>query len=409
VAADPTGRKIAGYEVEAELGQGGMGVVLLASQPSLARRVVLKTLRRDLADDETSDERFTREAQAAAGVHHPNVVVVYDCFAWRGSRFIAQEHVDGKDLAAVLAQVERLDPRPAALLALELARGLEEIHAHGIVHRDLKPANILLGRAGEAKIADFGIALEAGGSTLTRTGHAVGTPAYMSPEQLLGAKVDSRSDVFCFGVVLYELLTGTRPFPEETAEGQALVRRIEAGRFVPVRTLAPATPRALARLVARCLRAKPSRRFASTAALRRALERQLGSPSPSDCRQELSAWLWERKVFKAGRSRTARALRAEPSRGGGRRRRWLAATAAAVALTALGLAWARAALPGLPALPMSLRSELAAASGHGAEVPALRARFGQLLAVEGGEVGRDGAAEAGRPVAATPVKQERME
>jgi serine/threonine-protein kinase len=161
VAGDPNGRKIASYEIEEELAQGGMGVVFLARQPSLERRVVLKTLRRDLAEDESWEERFTREAQAAAGVHHPNVVVVYDCFSWRGERFIAQEHVDGKDAASALKQVGRFEPRIVGLVALEVARGLEEIHARGIVHRDLKPANILLGRAGEAKIADFGIALDA--------------------------------------------------------------------------------------------------------------------------------------------------------------------------------------------------------------------------------------------------------
>ena len=109
MAGDPSGRRIASYEVEEELAQGGMGVVYLAQQPSLERRVVLKTLRRDLAEDPTSEERFTREAQAAAGVHHPNVVVVYDCFSWRNERFIAQEHVDGKDVASVLAQVGRFD------------------------------------------------------------------------------------------------------------------------------------------------------------------------------------------------------------------------------------------------------------------------------------------------------------
>src|SRR3990172_581540 len=123
MAGDPNGRKIASYEVEEELAQGGMGVVFLARQPSLGRRVVLKTLRRDLADDPTAEERFTREAEAAAGVHHPNVVVVYHCFAWRGERFSAQEHVDGKDAARALAQVGRFDPRIAGLVALELARG----------------------------------------------------------------------------------------------------------------------------------------------------------------------------------------------------------------------------------------------------------------------------------------------
>src|SRR3972149_10230198 len=111
MANDPSGRKIASYEIEEELAQGGMGVVYLARQPSLERRVVLKTLRRDLAEDETHDERFTREAQAAAGVHHPNVVVVYASFAWRGERFIAQEHVDGEDGGSGLAEGGRVGPR----------------------------------------------------------------------------------------------------------------------------------------------------------------------------------------------------------------------------------------------------------------------------------------------------------
>src|SRR3990172_899612 len=280
MASDPAGLKIASYEIEEELAQGGMGVVYLARQPSLERRVVLKTLRRDLAEDATHDERFTREAQAAAGVHHPNVVVVYDCFAWRGERFIAQEHVDGKDVASVLAQVGRFDPRVVGLVALEVARGLEEIHARGTAPRAPKPANIPLGRAGEAKIADFGIALDAKGSALTQTGHSLGTPPYMSPEQLLGARVDYRSDLFSLGLVLFEMLAGRRPFAEEDPSGEALVRRIEEARRPPLRKLAPETSRALARAVHRCLRAKPKRRFASTAELRRALEHQLGQPPP---------------------------------------------------------------------------------------------------------------------------------
>jgi serine/threonine-protein kinase len=357
MAADPSGRRIASYEVEEELAQGGMGVVYLAQQPSLERRVVLKTLRRDLAEDPTAEERFTREAQAAAGVHHPNVVVVYDCFSWRNERFIAQEHVDGKDVASVLSQVGRFEPRVAGLVALEVARGLEEIHAHGIVHRDLKPANILLGRAGEVKIADFGIALDARGSALTQTGQSMGTPIYMSPEQLRGSRVDSRSDVFSFGVVLYQMLTGQRPFAEESAEGEGLVERIEAGRFAPVRKLAPQAPRALARLVERCLRAKPKRRFAATSELRRALERQLGQPSASDCREAIAAWLWEKKVFKAGKGETRRTPRARAGSSGGWLRR------AAVPVLAAGLAAAAAlgwwsqgeTLRALPAFAASLR------------------------------------------------------
>jgi serine/threonine-protein kinase len=358
MAGDPGGRRIAGYEIEEELAQGGMGVVYLARQPSLERRVVLKTLRRDLAEDASAEERFTREAQAAAGVHHPNVVVVYDCFSWRNERFIAQEHVDGKDLASVLTQLGRADARQVGLVALEVARGLEEIHAHGIVHRDLKPANILLGRAGETKIADFGIALDASGSALTQTGQAMGTPLYMSPEQLRGARVDSRSDVFSFGVVLYEMLTGQRPFSEESAAGEGLVERIEAGRRPPLRKLAPKTPRALARLVERCLQAKPKRRFAATSELRRALERQLGQPSAADCREEISAWLWEKKVFKAAKGETKRTPRARAARSGtwGRRVALPVLAAGLAAAVALGWTVERDTLRALPAFAASLRA-----------------------------------------------------
>src|SRR5262249_38633155 len=151
--------------------------------------VVIKALRRELADDERAVERFLREAQAAASVQHQNVVAVHDCFAWRGDRYIAQEYVDGGNLATVLAAVRRFPPRIAMLAALEISRGLEEIHARGIVHRDLKPSNVLIGRAGEAKIADFGIAFDARAPALTSTGHTVGTPVYMSPEQLVGDRV----------------------------------------------------------------------------------------------------------------------------------------------------------------------------------------------------------------------------
>jgi serine/threonine-protein kinase len=356
MAGDPSGRRIAGYEVEDELAQGGMGVVYLAQQPSLERRVVLKTLRRDLAEDPTCEERFTREAQAAARVHHPNVVVVYDCFSWRNERFIAQEHVDGKDLASVLDEVKLFEPRVAALVALELARGLEEIHAHGIVHRDLKPANVLLGRGGEAKIADFGIALDARGAHLTQTGQSMGTPLYMSPEQLRGARVDARCDQFSFGVVLYEMLTGKRPYESESA-AEGLVERIEAGRAAPVRKLAPKTPRALARLVERCLRAKSKRRFDTTTELRRALERIAGSPPAADCREAIAAWLWERKVFKPAKGETRRAPRARSARSGSWGRRLALPVLAAGLAAAAAFGWWNQSevLRSLPAFASSLR------------------------------------------------------
>jgi serine/threonine-protein kinase len=305
-------RKIAGYELEGELAEGGMGVVRLARQPELDRRVVLKSLRRDVAEEPASAERFLREAQAAASLHHPNVVGVYDCFVWRGERTIAQEFVDGVDLATLLEKVGRLDARIAGLVALEAARGLEEIHARGLVHRDLKPSNLLLGRLGEVKIADFGIALDLKGRALTRTGFSVGTPSYMSPEQLLGARVDFRSDLFAFGVLLYEMLCGARPFESADPEDEALVRRIEAERYPSLRSRESGAPRFLAAVVRICLRGKPKRRFASTTALRRHLEERLGHPSPADCRRAIADWLEASGALPAPRQRTRRAKAVKP-------------------------------------------------------------------------------------------------
>jgi serine/threonine protein kinase len=294
----PTRKTIAGFEVEQTLGEGGMGVIHLARQPGLERRVVLKALRSELADDERNEERFLREAQAAASVQHQNVVAVYDCFSWRGDHYIAQEFVDGGNLATVLASVGRIPPRIAALVALEIARGLEEIHARGIVHRDVKPSNLLIGRAGEVKIADFGIAFDARAPALTLTGHTVGTPTYMSPEQLAGDRVDPRSDLFALGVVCYEMLTGEPPFGDiESPEGEGLLRRIQSGRYRGVRSGAPRTPRWVARLVHRCLRAKVRRRPQAAAELRGALEQCLGRPAPSASRREIAAWLAQRGVF----------------------------------------------------------------------------------------------------------------
>ncbi|UCE85087.1 MAG: serine/threonine protein kinase [Deltaproteobacteria bacterium] len=363
-SATPT-RKIGSFEVERQLGHGGMGVVHLARQPALERSVVLKTLRRDLADDPKQEERFRREAQAAAAVHHQNVVAVYDCFAWRGELYIAQEYVDGADLSTVLGRVHRIEPHIAALIALEVMRGLEEIHARGIVHRDLKPSNILLGRRGEAKIADFGIALDRAGPALTQTGEALGTPQYMSPEQLLGERGDARSDLFSFGAVLYEMLTAQPPFTETDPDrDEALLRRIEAGRYRPIRRLAADTPRRLVRTIRACLRARPRRRPASAEAVRRSLERHLGGPSALDCRSEIAAWLRERGALEEVDGKTRMVAKPGPRRRRARRLRWAAAAAAGVALVAAPML-VELRSPGADALP-AFRLPL----GLGGETPA---------------------------------------
>lgn len=291
-------RTIGSFAIERELASGGMGVVLLGRHATLERHAVLKRLRPELAASDELVERFAREARAAARVHHENVVAVYDWIAWRGEHYIAQEYVDGVDLRAALAHVGHFPWRVAAQIALEIARGLEAIHAHGTIHRDLKPANVLLGRNGSVKIADFGIALDATGDGLTQPGHTMGSPPYIPPEQLLGERCDARGDLFALGVVLYELLAGSPPF-ELPGEGEAdtLLTRIQRGRFEPLRRAAPGAPSWLVRLVRSLLRAKPRARPGSAQLVRRALEQRLGT-YPADARIELASWLWQAGVFR---------------------------------------------------------------------------------------------------------------
>ena len=324
-----------------------MGVVLLASQKGLERPAVLKKLRRDLVEQPELADRFRREAQAAGSVHHQNVVAVYDCFSHRGDLYIAQEYVDGTDLRTALAKTGPLPWRIAALLALEATRGLEEIHAQGTVHRDLKPANLLLGRRGEVKIADFGIALPPNAEALTLPGIVIGTPPYMPPEQMLGQRLDARGDLFALGVVLYEMLAGAPPFACGDADTESLLRRMQRERYDGLRRRARGTPRFLARLVRGCLRGKAQRRIPSAMRLRRTLEEQLGSPSPADCRAALAHWLWEHGAFEARAGETL-VLMAPPATPAPRRRRRL--VLAAGLLLALLLLAANSRL-GAPALP----------------------------------------------------------
>ncbi len=350
VATSLVGRTLGNFVVESELASGGMGSVWLARQTSLDRPAVLKRIRRDLADFPELAERFEREARAAARIHHHNVVAVYDTFGWRSDRFIAQEFVDGLDLASALERSGALPWRIAALIALEAARGLEEIHAHGTVHRDLKPANILLGRRGEVKIADFGLALEADGSPLTEPGVAIGSPAYMPPEQMRGERVDARGDLFALGVILYEMIAGAPPYPQprrDTSEDadpartdESLLARMQKERYPRLRKRSPGSPRRLRRLVGRSLRARPQARPASSRAVRQRLEALLGAPSPADARTELASWLWARSIFERREDETLVQVAAPARSARGARRSVAPLLAAALAALAAGLVFA---------------------------------------------------------------------
>jgi serine/threonine-protein kinase len=361
--ASMVGRKLAGFTVEREIGRGGMGVVMLARQESLDRPAVLKRIIRELAEHPELEKRFEREARTAAALHHQNVVAVYDRFTHRGEHFIAQEFVDGVDLAAALLVTGSLPWRMAGLIVLEAARGLEEIHARGTLHRDIKPENLLLGRRGEVKIGDFGLALDTSGTALTQPGIALGTPQYMAPEQILGERVDTRADVFAIGCVLYELLTGRPPYgrPVDEADG-SLIARIRKERYEPVRRERRRIPRGLARLVGRCLRSRAKRRLASAAELRRELEKLLSHPSPADARAEIASWLWKQSVFETRENETVVLLVRSSASDSPKRGRRALALALAASLLAAALAVQRVFPSAIEAVEDSASRIIAAAS-----------------------------------------------
>jgi serine/threonine protein kinase len=273
----------------------------------------------------------------AAAIHHQNVVAVYDCFSHRGNYYIALEYVDGVDLDQLLERRGALPHRLAALIMLEVTRGMEAIHARGMIHRDVKPANLLLGRDGAVKVTDFGIALDPTGSPLTQPGYTVGTPPYMAPEQLRGERVEVRSDIFCLGVVFYQMLTGTTPYTVPSREDEeSLLEQMKAESFSRLDEAAPQTPRWMRRLVHSCLRTKPHKRPASVEEIRRVLEKQVGRPTTADARQQIADLLWSMSVFEIREGETVISRGGADSRPALRTRlRWIGAGFASAAVLAL--------------------------------------------------------------------------
>jgi len=286
--------QLGNYKLLERIGVGGMGEVWRAEDTQLLRRVAIKILPRQLALDAEWKERFLREARAIAQLNHPNIATIYGIAEHDESFYIAMELVEGEPLSNMIAKGP-MTPADAVRVAVHIAAGLSEAHEKGLVHRDIKPDNVLVSKK-IVKILDFGIAKQVGGTAdpnLTQGGMVMGTPHYMSPEQALGRAVDARTDIFSLGVVLYEMLTGLKPFTGEAAT-QVLLQ-IVMNEPRDIAQAAPDVTRELAMIVRRCMQKQAADRYQTAEELQKTLtdslkedpHRERHSQVPTISRQRL--------------------------------------------------------------------------------------------------------------------------
>jgi eukaryotic-like serine/threonine-protein kinase len=252
--------KLGKFEIRRELGKGAMGVVYEGFDPMIERTVAIKTVRADMLEGEDAQEqlaRFRREAQAAGRLTHPNIVSVYDFGLDDGTYYIAMEFVKGRELQDMFNNNERFGTAGVVQVMTQLLEALDYSHRHGVVHRDIKPSNIIILEDGSVKIADFGIA-RVESSNLTQAGMVLGTPSYMSPEQFMGQTVDGRSDLFSAGVILYQLLTGEKPF---TGSLTTIMHKVLQEQPLAPSTLNVQVPQAFDAVVQKALAKRPDQRF----------------------------------------------------------------------------------------------------------------------------------------------------
>jgi tetratricopeptide (TPR) repeat protein len=292
------GQTVSHYEIVKQLGQGGMGIVYLARDVTLDRTVALKSLPPDMSLDEEAKERFIREAKAASALDHANICTIHEIAETdKGELYIVMAFYEGKTLEERLT-TEDFSVERAADIALQLARALERAHEAGIVHRDLKPANVMITDRGEVKLLDFGIAKLTSGRTLTQTGAIMGSPGYLSPEQIDGQGVDHRTDLWSLGVILYQLLTKERPFAGdvEPAVMYAIINKQPA----PLSHYRNDVPDALGEIVDRCLEKAPDDRYDSATDLVAELGSVLGATTTSAAPARPRSRAQKRKQLFAG-------------------------------------------------------------------------------------------------------------
>lgn len=353
------GEKLGKYDIRGTLGRGAMGVVYDGWDPLIERRVAIKTVPLLRADHDPEAQeglaRFRREAQAAGRLQHPNIVAVYDYGETPEFAYLVMEFVDGRTLKSVLDAQERFSVREVARVMGELLDALQYSHDHGVVHRDVKPANMILTRAGRVKVADFGVArIES--SNMTQVGTVIGTPAYMSPEQLAGQTVDSRTDIYSAGVVLYQLLTGDRPYHGSNLT--SIYHQALNSDPVPPSKLAVTVPEAFDPVVARAMAKRPADRYAGALQFAEAIRAAavVRSITPAPAAPEPDATVVAKPLKPAAGRRAAERPAVAPaapavtgSRGSNRTA--LAASAAAAVLLAIGAGAWYATRPAAPVAP----------------------------------------------------------
>ncbi len=292
---------VPGVRVGAKLGEGALAEVFKGVQRSLSRAVAVKVLKPSITPGSQLGRRFLREANLLSRVLHQNVPHVYDSGEADGRPYIVMELVEGPSLRKVMDGQGPLAADTAVAIAHELAGALAHVHSLGLVHRDVKPANVLLSRRGDVKLTDFGIARD---TSEPQDGlGVVGTPSYMSPEQVLGDRVDFRSDLFSLGILLYEMLTGRRPFEEEAA--RTVMQKIRLDRYPPPSSLVPGVSTVIERVLARCLEKNPTHRYDSADAVARDLGDYLASRSVAASRPLVLELLHRAKEVSSAEMRLA--------------------------------------------------------------------------------------------------------